>query len=80
MKTVLDIQVLYTKDCTNTQPAVQRIQDVAQSLGIAVRVRQVLVASQDLAQELRFLGSPTIQINGQDIDPTARAATAFGFT
>jgi hypothetical protein len=49
-------------------------------MGIAIQVNQVLVASQDEADALHFLGSPTVQINGQDIDPAARAATTFGFT
>jgi len=59
---------------------VRRVQDVAQDLAIPIQVDQVLVTTQDQANELRFLGSPTVQINGQDIDPAARKATAFGFT
>jgi len=59
---------------------VLRVQDVAQDLAIPIQVDQVLITTQDQANELRFLGSPTVQINGQDIDPAARKATAFGFT
>jgi hypothetical protein len=59
---------------------VRRVQDVAQEMGITIRVDKVLVTTQDQANELRFLGSPTVQISGQDIDPAARTATAFGFT
>ena len=77
---ILDVQVLYTAGCSNTPQSVQRVRDVAQDMGIAIQVNLVLVASQDEADALHFLGSPTVQINGQDIDPTARAATAFGFT
>jgi hypothetical protein len=32
----------------------------------------------DKALEHRFLGSPTVRINGEDIDPAARTRTAFG--
>jgi hypothetical protein len=53
---------------------------VAQDLGIAIEIRKVLVTTQDQADELRFLGSPTVQVNGQDIDPAARTASSFGFT
>jgi hypothetical protein len=49
-------------------------------LAIPIVVEQVLVTTQDQANELRFLGSPTVQVNGQDIDPAARPSTAFGFT
>jgi hypothetical protein len=77
---VLNIRILYTEGCANTPQTVQRVRDVARDMGIAIRVSQVLVASQGEADALRFLGSPTVQINGQDIDPAARAATSFGFT
>ena len=77
---VLDVQILYTEGCANTPQTMQRVSDVAQNMGIAVRINQILVASQKQADELHFLGSPTVQIDGQDIDPTARAAGAFGFT
>jgi hypothetical protein len=59
---------------------VRRVQDVAQDLAIPIQVDQVLVTTQDQTNELRFLGSPTVRIHGQDIDPAARKATAFGFT
>jgi Thioredoxin domain len=76
----LDVRVLYTEGCANTPQTVQRIRDVAQRMGIQIEVRQVQVTSQDQADECRFLGSPTVQIDGQDIDPAARTANAFGFT
>ena len=76
----LDVRILYTEGCANTPQTVRRVQDVAQDLAIRIQVDQVLVTTQDQANELRFLGSPTVQINGQDIDPAARKATAFGFT
>lgn len=77
---VLDVQILYTEGCANTPQTVQRVSDVAQNMGMAVRINQILIASQKQADELHFLGSPTVQINGQDTDPAARTATAFGFT
>lgn len=76
----LDVRILYTEGCVNTRQTVRRVQDVAQDLGIPIKVDKVLVTIQDQANELRFLGSPTVQIKGQDIDPAARTATAFGFT
>jgi hypothetical protein len=76
----LDVRVLYTESCGNTPQTIRRVQDVAQELGIAIEISKVLVTSQDQANELRFLGSPSVQIEGQDIDPDARAASSFGFT
>jgi hypothetical protein len=77
---VLDIRILYTEGCVNTPQTVQRVRDVAQDMGIAIEIAQVLVTTQDQADEHRFLGSPTVQVNGQDIEPAARKASSFGFT
>ena len=76
----LDVRVLYTAGCANTPRTVQRVRDVARDLGIAIEVRQVQVTTQAQADELSFLGSPTVQIGGRDIDPAARMASRFGFT
>lgn len=76
----LSVRILYTKGCANTPQTIRRVRDVAQSLGIPIEVNQVQVTTQEQADALRFLGSPTVQINGQDIDPAARMARAFGFT
>ena len=76
----LEVRVLYTEGCANTQKTIHRIQEVSQEMGIPIELDQVQVTTQDQADSLRFLGSPTVKINGQDIDPAARAATVFAFT
>ena len=77
---VLNVRILYTEGCANAPQTVQLVQDVAFQLRIPIDIRQVRVTAQAQADELSFLGSPTVQINGQDIDPSARAASDFGFT
>ena len=76
----LNVRILYTEDCANTPQTVQRVRDVAQNLRIPIEVNQELVTTQDQANELRFLGSPTVQVNGRDIEPEARAVARFGLT
>ena len=77
---MLDVHILYSSGCVSTPHTVQRIRDVARDLGIRLRVTRTLVTTASQADQLRFLGSPTVQINGLDIDRAARASTAFGFT
>jgi len=76
----LDVRILYTEGCANTPQTVQLVRDVAQDLGISIDVRKVLVTTQEQANELAFLGSPTVHVNNLDIDPAARTASTFGFT
>lgn len=41
-------------------------------------MERVEVSSQEQAVELLCIGSPTIQINGMDIEPAARGSMNFG--
>lgn len=53
---------------------------IAQDLNTPINIETVVVGTQERAQELRFLGSPTVQIDGIDIEPSARDSLAFGLT
>jgi len=72
------IELLRFEDCPNSAPALERIQTVLQSEGIDATVVAIEVDTPDEAQRLRFLGSPSIRVNGVDIEPEARGRTDFG--
>ena len=74
------VKVLYMEGCPATPPAVDLIRDVAAELGISVSLEQVLVENAKQAAALRFLGSPTVQVDGHDIEPEARDSLDFGLT
>lgn len=80
VKDAVKVQVVSTEGCANTLPAIQRIESVAAELGIAIELTQVLIHTEPEAEEYRFLGSPTIQVNGLDLDPVMRDRQSFGFT
>jgi len=56
------------------------VEGVARDMGIAIALEQVLVDTPEQAQALAFLGSPTVQVGGRDIEPDARSRTDFGPT
>ncbi len=74
------VQVLYFAGCPNHKPAVDLARQVAAELGLAVEVQEVEVSSGDDVETLRFLGSPTIQVEGLDVDPAGRSRTDSGFS
>ena len=76
----MQVKVLYMEGCEATPPTVELIQDVAAGLGVSVSLERVLVETADQAAALRFLGSPTVQVDGQDIEPEARDSLDFGLT
>lgn len=75
----MKIQVLYFTGCPNHEPTVTRIHQVVQRLGINVPIEQVEVTDQDDPAKIKFVGSPTVLINGQDIDPAQRDGGSYGF-
>ena len=76
----IEISILYTDGCAATPPTIDLVRAIAAEMGIHARVKTVLVESPEQAIQLRFLGSPTVQVNGLDIDPSARANLSYGFT
>lgn len=75
----VEVRVLFSEGCDNTPPTLDLIEKISSELGIEIDLKMVPVESQDQAKQWKFLGSPTVQVNGLDIEPTARSATAFGF-
>ena len=74
------VQVLYFAGCPNHEPAVTLVREVAAELGIDAEVVEVEVTGQADAQRSRFLGSPTIQVDGVDIEPEARDRVDYAFS
>jgi hypothetical protein len=75
----IDVAVLFTDGCANTPPTVALVEEVARKLDIQIRLRRVRIESVEQAEERKFLGSPTVLVNGLDIDPAARSCTSYGF-
>ncbi len=74
----VEVIVLFSEGCDNTPPTIGLIEQIALESGIEIDLKAVPVESQDQAQQWKFLGSPTVQVNGLDIEPSARSATGFG--
>ncbi len=66
----MHVSFLFYEDCPSHEPALERLREVLAEEGIDTDVEVVEVQSEEQAQELRFVGSPTILLNGQDIDPS----------
>jgi hypothetical protein len=63
------IEVLFVPGCPNYQPAMERVRQVLVSESLDAEVRGVAVSNDAEAQVLRFPGSPTIRIDGDDVEP-----------
>ena len=74
------IDILYFDSCPGWRGAFERVQQVVGEggLGDEIVVRAVPIETEEEAQAHRFVGSPTVRINGRDLDPGAEALTSFG--
>src|ERR1019366_5892542 len=72
------IEILFFEGCPNVNEAIDRARAASKGTGVPANVSIVRVRSQDEALRLRFLGSPTVRVDGNDVDPTAPARDDFG--
>ena len=63
------VEVLTFEGCPHGGPALALVERVLAESGIGANVRRVDVPDADAAAATRFLGSPTIRVNGRDIEP-----------
>lgn len=72
----MKVEVLYVSECSTHPAAVKLVREVLAAQGVAANIHEVLVADEKMADELQFIGSPTIRINGRDVaGETARLKT-----
>ncbi len=62
------VSFLYYEECPSHDLALERLREVMAEEGVPDNVEIFKVESEDHAQQLRFVGSPTIRVDGQDID------------
>ncbi len=74
----MKVQVLFIANCPNHAPTVARIRAVLHARGAADSVEEIEIRSDEDAKSWSFLGSPSVRINGLDIEPEARQVRHFG--
>jgi N-dimethylarginine dimethylaminohydrolase len=74
---MMNIQFLYFEDCPSHDEALNRLREVMHQEGIEAGVVIIKVETEEQAQELKFVGSPTILINGHDIIPVPQEARYY---
>lgn len=72
----MKIEILHFKGCPNFGAAIDAIRSVAPNAAI----EEIEITTIEDAERMRFLGSPTIRVDGVDIEPSARTRTDFGLT
>jgi hypothetical protein len=74
----MTIEVLYFDGCPGYEQLMPRLRELLAAQGVQDPIESVRVESVEHAEQQRFLGSPTLRIDGVDVDPTAGGRTDFG--
>ena len=73
------IEVLYFEGCPNYLLAVDRLRTVLAREGLRAELIEIGVKDDSDAKALKFFGSPTIRVNGLDIEASSRQVSETGF-
>ena len=69
----MKIRFLYFQECPNSEPALELLKRVLSEEDVTDPVKKVEVTDVAQAARERFLGSPSIQIDGLDIEVSRRS-------
>jgi hypothetical protein len=64
----MKIEVLVFDGCPNAAPAMELVHRVARRLAPNAEIERICVETAEDAERVRFLGSPSIRVNGRDIE------------
>jgi hypothetical protein len=68
---VVRVEILYVEGCPNHGPTVELVRQSIEACGVSARLEEVEVRDDAQARRLRFLGSPTVRVDGVDVEPDA---------
>ena len=71
------VEILYFDGCPNHEPARALVEQVAAELGLQPVIELVEIADGETATRLRFLGSPSVRVDGRDVEPGADERSDF---
>ena len=74
------VEILYFAGCPHYEPTLNLAREVLCELGLEAEIRQIAVETPSDAELQRFVGSPSVRINGKDIEPAAEGSSDFGLS
>ena len=74
----MKIDLLYFDDCPSWQTGLENLQEALSKLNAEAAINLIQVETPQAAVEHRFVGSPTIRVNGQDLFPVDHDDYALG--
>jgi len=73
----MNIELLVFDGCPNSEPTEKLIRETVSELGGDGKIEVVTVVDNDDAVEKRFLGSPSVRVNGKDLEIEENETTQY---
>lgn len=74
------VEILYFEGCPNQEPVRALVERVAAELRVQPELELVEVPDAEAAVQRRFLGSPTVRVDGRDVEPGAEERRDYAFS
>lgn len=74
----LSVELLYFDGCPNHEALLPGLRELLTHAGVRGEIELRRIAGDEQAQRERFLGSPTVRVNGRDVEPGAEQRTDYG--
>jgi hypothetical protein len=71
------VEILARRDCPARELAISLVDEAIFATGVPARVEMIDVVTEDQARRRRFLGSPTVRVDGRDVDPWAEGRSDY---
>jgi hypothetical protein len=72
------VELLYIDDCPNHEALLPRLRELLRGVGAADQIQPRRIPDDSAARRERFLGSPTVRVDGHDVEPGASELRDFG--
>lgn len=73
----LRVEILYFDGCPNHEAARALVERIAAELQVEPEIALARVPDAEAAVQRRFLGSPTVRVDGRDVEPGAEERVDF---
>ena len=74
----IEIAGLFAPGCASRHDTMALVAKAVGELELSANIREIVIAYPEEAARSRFLGSPSLRVNGRDIEPAANDRTDFG--
>lgn len=74
----MKVELLYFDGCPNHEALLPRLRELLAREGSPAEIDLRRITDNEVAQRERFLGSPTVRVDGRDVEPDAERRTDYG--